>query len=134
MSQLFILAHPEARRRAVEACRTAPDGHCVRISAPTRSLDQNAALWAHLGDVARQVVWHGRTLDAESWKHIFSSSLKKLDVVPNLEGTGFVALGQSTSRMTKREMSDMLELIGAFGADHGVVWSNNEKEIYDQRI
>lgn len=43
-----------------------------------------------------------------------------MDVVPNLEGTGFVALGLSTSSMTIKEMIDMIELITAFGVDHGV--------------
>lgn len=121
--QIYRLVHAEARRRAVEAVQRAPDGYVVRISPATRSLEQNAALWAMLGDVAAQVVWHGRKLDAESWKHIFTSSLKRQDVVPNLDGTGFVVLGQSTSKMTKAEMSDLLELIAAFGAESGVVWS-----------
>ena len=124
MKQIFRLAHAEARRRAIEAIQTAPDGYIVRLSEPTRSLDQNAALWAMLGDVSRQVVWHGRKLDAEDWKNIFSASLRRLDVVPNLDSTGFVALGLSTSKMTVREMGDMLDLIGAFGAEHNVVWSD----------
>jgi hypothetical protein len=121
--QIYRLVHAEARRRAVEAVQRADDGMVVRISPATRSLEQNAALWARLGDVAAQVVWHGRKLDATAWKHIFSSSLKQQEVVPNLDGTGFVVLGQSTSKMTKAEMSDLLELISAFGAEHGVVWS-----------
>jgi len=124
MSHYFVLAHDEARRRAREAIANAPEGHVVKLSEPTRTLEANAAMWAALADVADQVVWHGRKLDAESWKHIFSSSLKKQDVVPNLDGTGFVVLGISTSRMTKREMSDLLELIHAFGAERGVVWSD----------
>ena len=65
-------------------------------------------------------MWHGRKLDAESWKHIFSSSMKKQDVVPNLDGTGFVVLGLSTSKMTRAEMSDLIEIVHAFGADRGV--------------
>lgn len=120
--QLFVMAHQEARRRAVMAIQNAPDGYVVRIQPPTRTLEANAAMWAALNDVARQVVWHGRKLDAESWKHIFSSSLKKQDVVPNLDGTGFVVLGQSTSKFTKGEMSDMLELIHAFGSENGVMF------------
>lgn len=120
----FRLAHPEARRRACEAIQNAPDGHIVKISDPTRTLEQNAALWAMLGDVSRQVDWYGRKLTPEDWKHVFSSSLRKLEVVPNLDGTGFVALGQSTSKMTKREFSDLLELIAAFGAERGVEWSD----------
>jgi len=123
--QLFVMAHQEARRRAVSAIQSAPDGYVVQIKPPTRTLEANAAMWAALNDVAAQVVWHGRKLDAESWKHIFSSSLKKQDVVPNLDGTGFVVLGQSTSKFTKAQMGDMIELIHAFGAERGVVWGDD---------
>lgn len=120
MKQTFTLVHQGARQRAAQAVLVAPAGHVVTISEPTRNLEQNAKLWALLTEVSRQVQWHGKTLDPESWKHIFSSSVRKLDVVPNLDGTGFVALGLSTSRMTKREFSELIELIQAFGAERGV--------------
>ena len=120
--RVFVLAHAEARRRARIAIDEAPDGYVVNIAEPTRSLEQNARLWASLTDIAEQVVWHSNVLHPEDWKHIFTASLKKLQVVPNLEDTGFVALGQSTSRMTKRELSDMLELIYAFGSERGVTF------------
>jgi hypothetical protein len=123
----FILAHDQARRNAVRFVAEAPVGYCVTVSEPTRNLEQNAAMWAMLTDVSEQVVWHGRRLGPESWKHIFTSSLKKQDVVPGLDG-GFVVLGQSTSTMTKREMSDLLELIQAFGAQHDVRFNQNERE------
>jgi hypothetical protein len=42
--------------------------------------------------------------------------------VPGIDG-GFVVLGSSTSRMDKSEMSELLELIGAFGAQQGVEFS-----------
>jgi hypothetical protein len=116
----FILSHDMARARAVEAVRTAPAGYAVTVAEPTRSMEQNARLWASLTDVSQQVEWHGKRLTPEDWKHIFSSSLKKLQVVPNLDGSGFVALGMSTSRMSKRELSDLLELIYAFGSERGV--------------
>ena len=124
MGLYFILSHAEARRRAIEAISDAPDGWVVKIAEPTRSLEQNAALWTALADISNQVEWHGRKLDSESWKHIFSSSIKKQDVVPNLDGSGFVVIGQSTSKMSKREFSDLLELIHAFGAERGVKWSD----------
>jgi hypothetical protein len=94
----------------------------IELKPETRSLEQNARLWAMLSDVAEQVDWYGRKLAAEDWKHVFSASLRKLDVVPNIEGTGFVALGLSTSKMTKAELSDLMELISAFGAERGVVF------------
>ena len=88
-----------------------------------RSDPQNRRMWAMLADISAQVDWYGKRLTPEDWKHIFSSSMKKLDVVPNLDGTGFVALGQQTSKMTKAEMSDMQTLMEAFGAERGVKFS-----------
>ena len=122
MRKVYVMAHDAARRNAIQAVQDAPEGYAVTIAEPTRSLEQNARLWASLTDVAEQVQWYGKTLTPEDWKHVFSASLQKLEVVPNLEGTGFVALGLSTSKMSKRQLSDLLELIYAFGAERGVVF------------
>jgi hypothetical protein len=96
-------------------------GHKVQLTAKTetRSLAQNRRLWAMLGEISNQVVWHGRKLTAEDWKHVLSASLKKQDAVPGIDG-GFVVLGLSTSKMTVSEMTDLQTLIEAFGADQGV--------------
>lgn len=120
----LILAHDVARQRAVEAVREAPAGYVVTIAEPKRNLEQNARMWAMLGDVAEQVEWYGKRLTAEDWKHVFTSSLRKLEVVPNLDGTGFVALGMSTSSMSVREMRDLIELMFAFGAERDVKWTD----------
>jgi hypothetical protein len=111
------------RRHVAERVANLPEGYVIKAGPATRTLEANAAMWAMLTDISKQVVWHGRKLDAESWKHIFSSSLRKQDVVPNLDGTGFVVMGVSTSSMTKAEMSDLLELIASFGAQQGVKFS-----------
>jgi len=118
--RIFVLSHNEARQRAKDFVGIAPEGWVVEFKPATRSLEQNAKLWASLTDVSKQVVWHGRKLTAEEWKFVFSSAIKKQEVVPNIDGTGFVVLGQSTSKMTKSEMSELLELIQEFGAQHNV--------------
>ena len=94
----------------------------LEIKPQTRSLEQNARLWAMLDEISKQVDWYGRKLTAEEWKHVFSASLKKQDVVPGLDG-GFVVLGLSTSKMTKAEMCDLQTLIEAFGAERDVRFS-----------
>jgi hypothetical protein len=91
----------------------------VEIKPETRTLAQNARLWAMLTDVSKQVNWYGRKLSEEEWKHVFTASLSKQDVVPGIDG-GFVVLGKSTSKMTKPEMSELQQLIEAFGAQQGV--------------
>jgi hypothetical protein len=125
--QTFVMAHDLARQRAVDAVKAAPAGFVVTVAEPTRNSDQNSLLWALLTDVSQQVEWYGKRLTPEDWKHVFSASLRKLTVVPNLDGSGFVALGMSTSRLSKREFSDLIELIYAFGAEREVAWSGPER-------
>jgi hypothetical protein len=98
----------------------------MEIRADNRTLSQNRRLWALLNDISEQVVWHGRKLDAEAWKHVLSAGLKRQDVVPNMDGTGFVVLGVSTSKMTKAELSELMDLAEAFGTEHGVTFLDEE--------
>ena len=94
----------------------------LEVKPSTRSLEQNARLWAMLTDISRQVDWYGRKLTPDEWKHVFSAALKKQEVVPGIDG-GFVVLGLSTSKMTKAEMCDLQTLIEAFGAEREVRFS-----------
>lgn len=124
--RIFRLVHQEARQRAAQACLEAPEGWEVKVLEPKRNNDQNAKLWALLSDVSEQVEWYGKQMTPEDWKHVFSAGLRKLTVVPSLDGSGFVALGMSTSRLSKREFSDLIELIYAFGSERGVRWTEPE--------
>lgn len=125
-AQTIFLVGPRQKQFAHQCIEAAPEDHVCVIRKKTRSIEQNSRLWALLTDVSDQVVWYGKKLSPESWKHIFSSSLKKQEVVPGLHGD-FVVLGQSTSQMTIAEMRDMQELISAFGAEQGVKWSESEE-------
>jgi len=97
----------------------------IEVRQETRSLAQNARLWAMLTDISKQVDWYGRKLTPDEWKHVFSAALKKQDVVPGIDG-GIVVLGKSTSSMTKSEMSEMQTLMEAFGAEKDVRFSAPE--------
>ena len=121
--RLFILVHQQARANAVECVRSAPEGYCVEVKQKTRTLEQNAKMWAMLSDVSEQVIWHGQRLTPENWKDVFTAALKRQQVVPGIDG-GFVVLGASTSRMTKGEMAELVEFMYAFGAEHEVRWSD----------
>ena len=117
----------EAARKAI--CRhilAAPEGHVVTIKEATRNIEQNAKMWAMLYDIAGQADWHGIKLNAEEWKDLLSAGLVQSRVVPNLEGNGFVILGQRTSKLTKSQFAALIELLYAFGTERGVVWSEPE--------
>jgi hypothetical protein len=45
---------------------------------------------------------------------------REMEIVPNLDSTGFVNIGTSSSVLDKQEMSDMIELIHAYAATHGI--------------
>lgn len=113
---------PHNRHTLMDYIRTAPDGWFVEIREPTRSLQQNAAMWAALTDLSKQVDWYGNKLTPDEWKDVLTASLKGQKAVPGIEG-GFVVLGARTSKMTIKEMSDLLELAMAFGAERGVRFS-----------
>lgn len=128
--QVFYLRTPQIRQNLkayIDNLQLNPDKPlAVTIQEPTRTLDQNARLWATLRDISEQVVWYGQKMDSESWKHVFTAALKKQQTVPGIDG-GFVVLGQSTSKMKVGEMRDLIELMNAFGAERGVNWSEDSR-------
>ena len=96
--------------------------YVLSVKQAKRSNEQNKRLWAMLNEISQQVDWYGQKLTPEEWKDVFSAAMKRTKVVPGLDG-GFVVCGQSTSRMTKGEMSEMQTLMEAFGAERGVKFS-----------
>ena len=126
MKQKYTLAHATARQRAIDAVRAAPDGMVVEIRAKTRSLDANAKMWAMLTDLSRQLKWCDRDLSPADWKCLMTAHLKRHETVPGLDG-GFVVLGAYTSQMTVRDMSDLIELMFAFGEENDVEWSDDDE-------
>lgn len=129
--RVFILAHAEARRRALQAVADGPEGYRVTLEPPKRTLDQNALLWPLLECFAEQLEWpvNGRMvkLEAPEWKDILSAAYKQESqrVAMGLNG-GMVMLGLRTSKMSKREFSEFLEFIFSVAADRGVVVERDE--------
>lgn len=135
--QVYFLVDQPRKQNAINFIQQLPTDPkkplTITIQEKTRSLEQNARLWATLRDISEQVVWCGRKMDSESWKHVFTAALKKQETVPGLNG-GFVVLGQSTRKMSVREMSDLIELMNAFGAEHGVRWSEESRQAIEWSI
>lgn len=120
------LTSGEKRLEAADMCRKAPYGHTVSFKPPSRTLEQNEAMWAMLTDISRQVDWHGQTLSPTDWKDWMMHALKRSKWVPDEDG-GMVPVGMSTSKLGKGVMSELLALIDEFGARHGVKWSRDDQ-------
>ena len=114
---IVILDSPANREKVADWARRLPFGSRVEFKKPKRSLDQNSLMWVLLTLIAQHCTHHGIKLSADDWKLLFLDALKReVRMVPNLDGNGFVSLGRSSSDLSIDEMSDLIELIYAYGA------------------
>lgn len=122
-SRTYILSHDTARQRAADDVKTAPVGWAVKVSEPTRNLEQNAAMWRILDCFSKQKQWpvNGELvwMDADDWKNVLSAAFRKETVrmTQGIDG-GFVMLGQRTSKFSKREFSEFIEFLNATAAHY----------------
>jgi hypothetical protein len=127
-AQLTLCSKAE-REKAIRWIEQAPTGTRVTFKESKRTSDQNSKLWASLTDIATQLDWHGQKLTPDDWKILFLDALnREMRPVPRIDGRGFVNLGRSSSNLSKQEFSDLLELIAAFGAEHGVIFHDQQME------
>ena len=121
--KLIRLVGPEQRAFAKRCVDSAPDGHFVQISAPTRTLEQNAKMHPMLEDIQRQVP-EMRTFNTEDIKFRFLNALgTELRFLPVLEGEGMFPVGHRSSTLTKEQFSGLIELLYEYGAKHDVRWT-----------
>lgn len=114
----------ESRRKAHEMIADSPNGWWVMFGPPSRSNSQNRKMRGMLRDIMNSKP-QGREMTEEDWKAVFMDALGlKPRYTTNLDGDGIVHLGWRSSLMSKEQMSEMIELMYAFGAQHGVQWQD----------
>ena len=100
----------------------------VAAAESLRTQEQSARMWAMLGDLSRQVLWpvDGQMvrMSTEEWKDVMTAGLTHEQRVASGINGGFVILGRRTSKMSIRTMSELIELMFAFGAAREVQWSD----------
>lgn len=129
---LLVLNEPADRLTAVEWVRKAPVGTRVEFKAVKRSLPQNDRMWAMLTDVATQVKHVERRFSPDQWKIIFMHACgREVQFLPSLDGATFIPWGQSSADLSKDEMSELIDFIAAWGAQHGVVFHDPETASYE---
>lgn len=117
------IAHDGIRSRAHTWIEKAPEGMLIKFQEPTRSLDQNAKLWAILGDVARQATHNGQSYSTDAWKALFMSACgHELKMMAGLSGEP-VPMGLSSSKLGVAEMGELIEFIQCWAAENGVMFS-----------
>lgn len=86
-----------------------------------RSTDQNALLHALLAEIAREREWAGKRRDIETWKRLLVASWcrargEAVELLPALDGHGVDIVFRRTSKMTKAEVSELVDYIQAWRA------------------
>ena len=122
MTQTVILRGPEQRALAKRLIDLAPVDGIVKISDAKRTQEQNDKMWAMISDVSRAKP-EGRRHTPEVWKALFMHACgHAVQFEQGLDGQPF-PVGFRSSRLNKSQMSDLIEFIYSYGAQHGVVWS-----------
>lgn len=124
--QTVILGSRSERDIAKNLIDRAPFNAVLTIREAKRTTDQNAKLWAMLSDISRAKPG-GRMHTPEVWKCLFMHACgHATQFEMGLNGQPFPT-GFSSSRLTKSEMSDLIEFINSWCAEQGIVLTNPEE-------
>lgn len=127
MKLTFTLISRQIRDAVLARVQAAPDGWRITIDEGKRTDEQNARFHAAVGFLAERVEHFGRKLSVRSWKAVFMHELAKergwpVDLIPSLDGSEIIYVGRSTSDLSWRDFSDLIELVYSEGAKNGVIF------------
>jgi hypothetical protein len=118
---LITLYSDQDRARARTYVNSAPIGTRVEFKALKRSLPQNDLMWAMLTDVAAQRLHGGRKYTPDQWKLLFLHAIgREVSFIPSLDGKTFIPWGQSSSDLSREEMSNLIDFVDAWCAQNDV--------------
>lgn len=122
MGQTIIIRGQSQRDLAKRLIDVAPVDAVVTVKEATRNADQNALMWALLSDISRAKP-DGRKHTPEVWKALFMSACgHEVQFAQGLDGNPF-PVGFRSSRLSVRQMADLITFIMAWGDERGVKWS-----------
>ncbi len=122
---LITIRTADDRSRAIDWCQKSPPETRIEFKKPKRTIPQNDRMWAMLTDVARQKQHAGRRYKPDQWKVLFMHACgREVQFVPSLDNSTFIPWSQSSSDLSKEEMTDLIEFMFAWGAENGIVWSD----------
>ena len=126
MSQTVIIRGEDQRRLAKHLIDRAPTDAVVTIKEGTRTPDQNSKLYAMLSDISRSKP-QGRKHTPDVWKALMMKACgHQVQFALGIDGEPF-PIGFRSSQLSKAQMSDLIEFMYQFGAENGVVWSDEAR-------
>lgn len=125
--QTVILAADSQRALAKQLIDRAPPYAVVNVREAKRTQEQSAKMWAMLSDISRAKPL-GRRHTPDDWKAILMNACGwECQFIEGLDGRPFPQ-GFRSSQLTKAQMSNLIEYMLAFGAEHHVPWSDESRD------
>ena len=128
--KMYVLAHDQARARAVQSIQNAPQGYVVKIQPPTRSLDQNGLIHPVVRVIKKHMETHGARKRSEDWwRYYLLGKFAGNEVCEDPDGSGGIVVMNretGTSGMGVDRASEFIEWMYAWGTEIGVVWGEQE--------
>lgn len=122
MKHRAVLTNDFSRERFKRIVDQAPKGYVAEVREPKRTLDQNDKMWAMLTDISVACPL-GRRHTPDDWKAIAMNACSwECAFLEGLDGRPF-PVGFRSSKLTKSQMSTLIDWLQAFGDEHGVKWS-----------
>jgi len=126
---LLTIYSQEDRERAAKYVRCCPAGTRVEFKAIKRTLAQSDLMWAMLTDISAQREHNGRKFTPDQWKVIMLAAIgREVQFIPSLDGKTFIPWGQSSSDLSREEMSDLISFMEMWGAENSVVFHHPREE------
>lgn len=124
---LIVLNNQADRDKACRWVQGVPLGSRIEFKETKRTLPQNDLLWALLTEVAAFMKAKGRDHTPDQWKIIFMSAYgHEVKFLPTLDQKSFIPLGHSSSDLSVKEATDLIEFILAWGAENGVPFKDQD--------
>jgi hypothetical protein len=124
MMQTVILHGASQKQFAKHLIDKAPTDAVLTVREASRSNDQNAKMWAMLSDISRAKP-EGRRWTPETWKAAFMHVLgHQVQFCEGLDNSGPFPLGFRSSKLTVKQMADLITVIQEYGDRHGVVFTD----------
>lgn len=126
---LLVLSTDSDRLKASHWIQKAPWGTRIEFKGSRRTLPQNDRMWAMLTDIAEQRTHMGNKYTPDQWKVLFLHACgREVQFLPGLDQKTFIPWGQSSSDLSKQEMTDLIEFMFAWGAENGVIFKEPKQE------
>lgn len=145
MHRYLVITGDAARSAIHRLIDAAPIGHAVTVAEQNKNRAQENKIHAMIGDIAKQCQFMDRRFCTDTWKRLLIAAYVlvarenataegapdpfrgKGEILPSLDGKGFVQLGVPSSGFTISQSSEFIEYLYSYGESNDVRWSENAK-------